>query len=107
MTEFLDLDKIEQFSFGKKEFLVSREAYHNISKSFDFLVNFSNNKIIYGINTGFGPMVQYKIEEKDLNQLQYNLIRSHSSGTGFALNEVYGRSVVLARLTIFCRETQV
>ncbi len=101
MTEFLDLDKIEQFSFGKKEFLVSREAYHNISKSFDFLVNFSNNKIIYGINTGFGPMVQYKIEEKDLNQLQYNLIRSHSSGTGFALNEVYGRSVVMARLNNF------
>ncbi len=101
MTEFLDLEKIEEFSFGKKEFLISDAAVQNISKSFDFLVDFSKDKIIYGINTGFGPMVQYKIEKSDLNQLQYNLIRSHSSGTGYVLNEVYGRSVVLARLNNF------
>ena len=34
------------------------------------LEEFSRDKIIYGINTGFGPMVQFKIEPQDLNNLQ-------------------------------------
>ena len=42
------------------------------------LKEFSENKVIYGVNTGFGPMAQYKIDKKDTIQLQYNLIRFSS-----------------------------
>ncbi len=95
------LEQIEEYTFGKKEFLIDNDAFENVSKSFHFLVEFSRNKIIYGINTGFGPMAQYKIDTAQLNQLQYNLIRSHSCGVGNALNETYSRSVVLSRLINF------
>lgn len=101
MTNPLSLQELEAVSFGKKEVKVDEAVLKNITESFNFLVNFSKDKIIYGINTGFGPMVQFKVETHELNQLQYNLIRSHSSGTGMALNEVYARSVVLARLNNF------
>ncbi len=50
-----------------------------------FLVDFASDKVIYGINTGFGPMAQYRIEESDLKNLQYNIIRSHATGAGEAL----------------------
>ena len=43
-------------------------------------------------------MAQYKIDEKDTIQLQYNLIRSHSSGTSNPLTEKYVKASILARL---------
>lgn len=69
-----------------------------ISESFDFLKKFSENKIIYGVNTGFGPMAQYKIKDKDRKQLQYNLIRSHASGMGKPMEPLYVKALMLARL---------
>ncbi|MBK5285376.1 MAG: aromatic amino acid lyase [Bacteroidia bacterium] len=48
-----------------------------------------------------GRSQQYKIEKDELLQLQYNLIRSHSCGIGKPLNEVYARSMVLARINNF------
>ncbi len=43
-------------------------------------------------------MAQYKISDADENQLQYNLIRSHSSGCGAPLAEIYAKATMLARL---------
>jgi histidine ammonia-lyase len=97
----ISLAHIEQYAFEKKEFILAQEDLEKVSKSFAFLTNFSKDKIIYGINTGFGPMAQYRIETDKLSSLQYNLIRSHSSGIGRPLNEVYARSVMVARLNSF------
>jgi histidine ammonia-lyase len=41
-----------------------------------------HDKLIYGINTGFGSLCNTAIDEKDLEQLQTNLVRSHACGTG-------------------------
>jgi histidine ammonia-lyase len=97
----ISLAQIEQYAIDKKEFLLAEDALNNVSKSFDFLTEFSKDKIIYGINTGFGPMAQYRIDSDKLNHLQYNLIRSHSSGVGKPLDETYARSVMVARLNSF------
>lgn len=40
------------------------------------------NHSIYGINTGFGSLYNQSINTDDIEQLQYNLIRSHACGTG-------------------------
>ena len=69
----------------------------NVQSSFDFLNDYSADKIIYGINTGFGPMAQFKINDDSLDKLQYNLIRSHSTGTGQVLDERSARAVMVAR----------
>lgn len=69
-----------------------------VEKSFDFLKEFSENKVIYGVNTGFGPMAQYKIKDSERLQLQYNLIRSHASGTGNPIQPKYVKAAMLARL---------
>jgi len=37
---------------------------------------------IYGINTGFGALCNHKISNKELAQLQKNLVLSHACGTG-------------------------
>ncbi|MBQ9463141.1 MAG: histidine ammonia-lyase [Bacteroidales bacterium] len=37
---------------------------------------------LYGITTGFGSLYNVTIPEKDLSQLQHNLVMSHACGTG-------------------------
>ena len=46
-------------------------------------------------------MAQYRIEDKNLNQLQYNIIRSHSCGAGQPLNPKVVRAAMLSRLSTF------
>lgn len=77
---------------------LSESALKNISDNFNFLREFSSNKLIYGINTGFGPMAQYRISHNDQKQLQYNLIRSHCSGSGNMLPPKLAKALMLARL---------
>jgi histidine ammonia-lyase len=71
-----------------------RKAY----RSFYFLKEFTREKLIYGINTGFGPMAQYRINHDDQIKLQYNLIRSHCSGAGNPIPELDCKAIMLARL---------
>ena len=94
----LDLDCIEKIIFDNEEFVSSETILNEIEASFNFLSNFSKNKIIYGINTGFGPMAQYRVSDNNIRDLQYNLIRSHCTGTGDMLSDIYVRATMLCRL---------
>ena len=88
----------EKVLYGGEEIELDPAALNNVERSFTFLKSYSQNKIIYGINTGLGPMAQYKISDDDQKQLQYNLIRSHSSGAGQPIKEDLARATMLARL---------
>jgi histidine ammonia-lyase len=94
----LTLDDFSNILFQKKTVTLPAPALEKISENFRFLQQFSSNKLIYGINTGFGPMAQYKINEANLLQLQYNLIRSHSSGSGALLSPLLVKALMIARL---------
>ena len=37
------------------------QAVEKVKANYQFLKSFAKGKIIYGINTGLGPMAQYKI----------------------------------------------
>ncbi len=84
--------------YHKVPVLLSDEGLKKVHESYEFLIRFAKDKIIYGINTGFGPMAQYKIQDTDQIQLQYNLIRSHSMGCGELMPEVCVRALMVARL---------
>jgi len=47
-------------------------ALKKVENNYNFLKRFVKDKVIYGINTGFGPMAQYLIDEDKLIELQYN-----------------------------------
>jgi histidine ammonia-lyase len=80
---------------------LSAAVRKKISESYEFLKDFASNKVIYGVNTGFGPMSQYRIDDNSLLQLQYNIIRSHSTGAGKPLPDVYVRAAMVARVGTF------
>ncbi len=74
-------------------------ALSKVQESHSFLKTFSRDKLIYGINTGFGPMAQYRISEQDRLDLQYNLIRSHCTGAGKRLSDINVKSAMICRLS--------
>ncbi len=95
---YLHLEELGCFVFDEARVFLSEEEFSLIDKSFEFLKEFSKDKVIYGINTGFGPMAQYRISDENQAQLQYNLIRSHANGTGNFLSSEQTRAVMLCRL---------
>lgn len=97
----MNLNEIEDIIFGTKKISITESDTQKVNDSFEFLAAFCKHKIIYGINTGFGPLAQYRIEDCDLNQLQYNIIRSHSCGAGEPLSETVVRAAMLSRLYTF------
>ena len=88
-----------EFLHGRKQVVLNPSALENVNTSFKFLKEFSSDKLIYGINTGFGPMAQYKISDENLTELQYNLIRSHCSGAGKLLEPHLIKALMIARLS--------
>ena len=94
----LTLHEFQKVLYNGENVGLSEEGTKKVNESFEFLEAFSKDKIIYGINTGFGPMAQYRIEDVDRKELQYNLIRSHASGAGTPLEPLYVRATMLARL---------
>jgi histidine ammonia-lyase len=94
----LSIQDFEQVIYGGSDIEIAPEVLENIDANFDFLSKFSKNKIIYGINTGLGPMSQYRIDESNQVDLQLNLIRSHAAGSGNILQPEYIKAAMLARL---------
>jgi histidine ammonia-lyase len=95
---------LEQFNAlvnRERRLVISPETRAKVAASHEFLRSFSSDKVIYGINTGFGPMAQYRVNDADRVRLQYNLIRSHSSGAGKLLGPEHARAVSIARLQCF------
>lgn len=95
------LDHIEDILYCNKNIVLEQVVCDEIKQCFKFLSVFVKDKIIYGINTGFGPMSQYKIDDNDLEKLQYNIIRSHSSGAGKPLSDVVVKAAMLSRMQTF------
>jgi histidine ammonia-lyase len=57
----------------------------------------------YGINTGFGLLATTRIPDDKLEQLQRNLILSHSVGTGELLSDAVCRLIMLMKIRSLAR----
>jgi histidine ammonia-lyase len=57
-------------------------------------------RVVYGITTGFGALSDVVIPPDRLRELQVNLIRSHSAGVGEPLDEVETRAIMLLRANV-------
>lgn len=97
----LQLMDIQSIVEKYTEIEISEDSKTAINDCYCFLESFSNDKVIYGINTGFGPMAQWRIDDAHLKELQYNIIRSHSTGAGEPLPIECVRAAMLARLMTF------
>jgi histidine ammonia-lyase len=57
-------------------------------------------RVVYGITTGFGALSEVVIPPDRIRELQINLIRSHAAGVGEPLDETETRAVMLLRANV-------
>ena len=89
MTTFLvenkeySLSDIYQYLNDRPKLILSEEIQSQINASRKVLDDaVSEDKVIYGVNTGFGKLSQVKIPKDKISELQQNLILSHAVGVG-------------------------
>ncbi|MGI8432376.1 MAG: histidine ammonia-lyase, partial [Chthoniobacterales bacterium] len=60
----------------------------------------ARDEVIYGVSTGFGKLADVHIPPHQSQQLQLNLVRSHSCGVGRPLSEPEVRAMMLLRANV-------
>ncbi|MEL6484144.1 MAG: histidine ammonia-lyase [Bacteroidota bacterium] len=73
----------------KKKVQASAQAVQNIV---------SNGAIVYGINTGFGPLCNTKISKEDTKILQTNILQSHSVGVGKPVDAEIAKVMLILKI---------
>lgn len=89
---------IEMFCKRTVDVLITNKVLNKVEKSNKYLKKISKQKIVYGINTGFGPMARTYIGPNKQQELQYNLIRSHAAGQGQIIDKRFIKVMMLIRL---------
>jgi len=90
---------VVSLGIGDKRVELDEMAIERCKLSRQFLEDSINEKkIIYGVNTSFGPMCNKIINDKEIETLQSNLIISHAAGLGAPLLPYVAIGVLVVRL---------
>lgn len=77
---------------------LTEDAVKKVKKSREMVDKFvEEERVVYGITTGFGKFSDVNITKEETTQLQRNLIISHSCGVGEPLSQEESRGVMLLR----------
>ncbi|WP_342119808.1 histidine ammonia-lyase [Pseudoduganella sp. OTU4001] len=83
---------------------LAKEAYAAVEASCKAVQDIvAKGDAAYGINTGFGLLAKTRIPDDKLEQLQRNLILSHSVGTGELMSDQVVRLLMLTKLSSLAR----
>lgn len=63
----------------------------------------ASSEIVYGINTGFGPLCDTKISESQTSELQHNLLISHSVGVGEPIALHLAKAMMICKVHSLCQ----
>jgi histidine ammonia-lyase len=80
----ITIDEVGEILSSEAKIELSEESVALVEKCRNYLdeVNAKGDRIIYGINTGFGSLCNTVIPDEDLGKLQTNLVLSHACGMG-------------------------
>ena len=95
----LDLDKFIRVARFKEEVTISEESKKLVLKARSFVNEVvESERIVYGINTGFGKLSDVPIKKENVSELQKNLLMSHACGVGSPFSDEIVRGMMLLRI---------
>lgn len=95
----LTLGEIGEVMRPGRKIVLGQDAVNRIRRCRQFLDHkLDGTTTYYGINTGFGALYDKSVSEKDLGQLQVNLMMSHACGTGEEVPEEMVRLMLLLKV---------
>ncbi len=100
----ITLEKIEKFIRENRRVVLSNDAKKRINRSRALIEKWiKEDKVIYGVTTGFGEFSNVKISERDTETLQRNLIVSHAACVGENLPPHIVKIMMLLRANALAR----
>ena len=100
----LTLHKVKDIANGNLKATINNEAKERIiacRKKVDTITK--NNKAVYGINTGFGPLCDVQISPEETNQLQTNLLITHAVGVGANIDKQLSKIMMICKVHALCQ----
>ncbi len=95
----LTIEDIVAIGVGDKQVALDPAALERCRASRQFLEEeVAAKRVIYGVNTSFGPMCNKIIQDSEIEALQVNLIRSHAAGLGDPLKPYVSVAIMAVRL---------
>lgn len=99
-NQWVSLEKLDQVLASNAHISISEEAKAAILKCRTYLDEkvAKSDRLIYGVNTGFGSLCDTAISSEDLEQLQRNLVLSHACGMGERVPEEIVRRLLILKI---------
>ena len=102
--DHLTLEQVEAVAVRSARVSIAAHAQDKIKKSRAVIEEIlQKHQTVYGVNTGFGKLSDIKIPMDKVNELQLNLIRSHSAGVGQPYSIPETRAIMLLRANVLAK----
>jgi len=100
----LTLDDLSKIVYNREKIELDQDAIKKIIKCRDYVEKIvKENRVVYGLTTGFGKFATIRIPTEDIEELQKNLILSHCTGVGPNLSIEETRAVMLLRINVLAK----
>ncbi len=98
-NDTLTILKVVQLAEGTIRGVLSDDALAKIRKSQQYVSEIvSDNKTVYGINTGFGVLANTHISAEDTRTLQHKILQSHSVGVGKPISPFLSKIMMITKV---------
>lgn len=100
----ITIDSLHEMTFEQGQFELAANTKAEIKKSRDYIESrIKSGEVMYGVNTGFGAFSSVRISDSQIEQLQKNLIRSHSMGIGEPFTKEQSKAMMILRANTLAR----
>ena len=102
--ETLTIETVHEVAFDRRHVALNPAAAAKMLQTrgvIDAIVN--DDRVVYGVTTGFGKLSGVHIGRDQITLLQHNLVRSHAAGVGDAFSEEEVRALMLLRANVLAK----
>jgi histidine ammonia-lyase len=100
----LSIEDVSRVAHEFEEVQLSAASITAVNKCRDYVEDIiKQGKTVYGLTTGFGKFSNIRIPVEQIEELQENLILSHSTGVGDTLNIPETRAIMLLRINVLAK----
>jgi len=99
----LTVGKALEISRGFIEGILTDDVKNRILQNYNAVQSIANGeKLVYSINTGFGPLCTTRISKEETGKLQENLLKSHSVGVGSPIESEISKLMLILKVHVLC-----
>jgi histidine ammonia-lyase len=102
--ESLRIEDIYQVAYQRRRVALHSDAARKMSRSrgvIEAIIN--DDRVVYGVSTGFGKLSDVHVGRDHITPLQHNLVRSHAAGLGEPFSEEEARALMLLRANVLAK----